>query len=121
VVDEYGALQGVVTLEDILEEIVGEIEDEHDVVAAGVKPEPDGSVVAEGSVTIRELNRAMNWDLPDTEAVTVAGLLIHEAEAIPEVGQTYTFHRHRFRVEGRRGARITSLRIEPLPPLPEAE
>jgi Mg2+/Co2+ transporter CorB len=121
VVDEYGALQGVVTLEDILEEIVGEIEDEHDVVAAGVKPEPDGSVVAEGSVTIRELNRAMNWDLPDNEAVTVAGLLIHEAEAIPEVGQTYTFHRHRFRVEGRRGARITSLRIEPLPPLPEAE
>jgi Mg2+/Co2+ transporter CorB len=116
VVDEYGALQGMVTLEDILEEIVGEIEDEHDIVAAGVKPAADGSVVVEGSVTIRDLNRAMDWDLPDDEAVTVAGLLIHEAEAIPEVGQTYTFHRHRWRVEARKGARVTSLRIEPLPP-----
>ncbi len=115
VVDEYGALQGMVTLEDILEEIVGEIEDEHDVVALGVKPQDDGSVIVDGTVTIRDLNRAMDWDLPDEEAVTVAGLLIHEAEAIPEVGQTYTFHRHRWHVAGRRGARITSLRIEPLP------
>jgi len=115
VVDEYGGLQGLVTLEDILEEIVGEIEDEHDIVAPGVKPGDGGSVVVEGSVTIRDLNRAMNWDLPDDEAVTVAGLLIHEAQQIPEVGQTYTFHRHRFRVEARKGARITSLRVEPLP------
>jgi Mg2+/Co2+ transporter CorB len=116
VVDEYGAIQGLITLEDILEEIVGEIEDEHDTVAAGVKPDDDGSFLVEGSVTIRDLNRAMNWELPDEEAVTIAGLLIHEAQSIPEVGQTFTFHNHRFTVEARKGARLTRLRIEPLPP-----
>jgi Mg2+/Co2+ transporter CorB len=116
VVDEYGAIQGLITLEDILEEIVGEIKDEHDTVAAGVKPDDDGSFLVEGSVTIRDLNRAMNWELPDEEAVTIAGLLIHEAQSIPEVGQTFTFHNHRFTVEARKGARLTRLRIEPLPP-----
>jgi Mg2+/Co2+ transporter CorB len=115
VVDEYGALQGLVTLEDILEEIVGEIEDEHDVVVPGVRPsgEGDGSVIVDGSVTIRDLNRAMNWDLPDDEAVTIAGLLINEARRIPEVGQTFQFHHHRFAVTERKGNQITILRIWP--------
>ena len=113
VVDEYGALQGLVTLEDILEEIVGEIEDEHDTAPAGVTPAEDGSVTADGAVSIRDLNRAMNWDLPDEEAVTVAGLLIHEARRIPEAGQTFTFHGHRFSVLERKVNRITRLRIWP--------
>ena len=119
VVDEYGALQGLVTLEDILEEIVGEIEDEHDVVAAGVKPQPDGSVIVDGTVTIRDLNRAMNWDLPDDEAVTVAGLLIHEVRRIPDPGQTFSFHDHRFAVLERKGNQITGLQIWPAPERPD--
>jgi Mg2+/Co2+ transporter CorB len=113
VVDEYGALQGLVTLEDILEEIVGEIEDEHDVAVSGVQHNPDGSITVDGSVTIRDLNRAMNWDLPDDEAVTVAGLLIHEARRIPEVGQAFTFHQHRFKVVERKANRLTVLQIWP--------
>jgi Mg2+/Co2+ transporter CorB len=113
VVDEYGALQGLLTLEDILEEIVGEIEDEHDVVVTGVRAADDGSVVVDGAVTIRDLNRSMNWDLPDDEAVTVAGLLIHEARRIPEAGQTFTFHRQRFSVLERKVNRITRLQIWP--------
>jgi Mg2+/Co2+ transporter CorB len=116
VVDEYGALQGLVTLEDILEEIVGEIEDEHDVAPSGVKPGADGSVSVDGSVTIRDLNRALNWDLPDDEAVTVAGLLIHEARRIPDAGQTFSFHRHRFSVLERKVNRITKLQIWPAEP-----
>ncbi|MGA0607656.1 HlyC/CorC family transporter [Phenylobacterium sp. VNQ135] len=121
VVDEYGALEGLVTLEDILEEIVGEIEDEHDVVAPGVKPQADGWVSVEGSVTIRDLNRALNWQLPDDEAVTVAGLLIHECQRIPEVDETFAFHRHRFRVAERRGNQLTLLVISPPEPLDDQD
>ncbi|MBS0360764.1 MAG: HlyC/CorC family transporter [Proteobacteria bacterium] len=113
VVDEYGALQGLLTLEDILEEIVGEIEDEHDVAMAGVRTAEDGSVLVDGSVSIRELNRALNWDLPDDEAVTVAGLLIHEARRIPEAGQSFHFHHHRFSVLERKANRVTRLQIWP--------
>jgi Mg2+/Co2+ transporter CorB len=119
VVDEYGALQGLVTLEDILEEIVGEIDDEHDVAVSGVRPRPDGSMMVDGSVTIRDLNRAMNWDLPDDEAVTVAGLLIHEAQRIPEIGETFDFHGQRFLVTERKGNQLTILQV--WPPVPEAD
>src|SRR5256886_7793764 len=113
VVDEYGEVEGMVTLEDILEEIVGDISDEHDVVVAGVRAQPDGSVVVDGSVPIRDLNRAMDWHLPDEEATTVAGLVIYEARSIPERGQSFTFHGFRFRVLRRERNRITALRIVP--------
>ena len=111
VVDEYGALQGLVTLEDILEEIVGEIDDEHDSAIQGVRRQTDGAVVVDGSVTIRDLNRAMDWDLPDDDAVTVAGLVIHEAQTIPKIGQTFILHRHRFQVVKRVRNQITTLRV----------
>lgn len=112
VVDEYGGLMGLVTLEDILEEIVGDIKDEHDIAVQGVRPQPDGSVNVDGTVPIRDLNRAMNWDLPDEEAVTVAGLVIHEAQAIPEPGQRFAFHGYRFQVLRRQRNQITALRVE---------
>ena len=116
VVDEYGVVQGLVTLEDIIEEIVGDIRDEHDEVVLGVRKQRDGSVVVEGSVTIRDLNRAMGWNLPDEEAATVAGLVIHEARAIPEPRQTFSFYGFRFEVLRRQRNRIAALRVTPLTP-----
>jgi Mg2+/Co2+ transporter CorB len=114
VVDEYGEVKGLVTLEDILEEIVGDISDEHDTPMPGVRPQPDGSVNVDGSVPIRDLNRAMDWNLPDAEATTIAGLVIHEARSIPDVGQSFTFHGFRFSVLRKQRNRITALRITPL-------
>jgi Mg2+/Co2+ transporter CorB len=114
VVDEYGDLMGMVTLEDLLEEIVGDISDEQDMPVPGVRPQPDGSVNVDGAVPVRDLNRAMDWKLPEDEATTIAGLVIHEARSIPEVGQSFTFHGFRFRVQRKHRNRITALRITPL-------
>lgn len=111
VVDEYGALMGLITLEDILEEIVGDISDEHDIEVAGVRAQPDGSVVVNGSVPIRDLNRAFDWSLPDDEATTIAGLVIHEARTIPDVGQAFTFHDFRFEILRRHRNQIAQIRI----------
>jgi Mg2+/Co2+ transporter CorB len=115
VVDEYGSLQGLITLEDILEEIVGEITDEFDPDADHpLAPGEDGHYYVDGAMTIRDLNRATEWTLPDEEANTVAGLVIHEAQMIPTPGQVFSFHGFRFEVMARDGNRITQLKIRPL-------
>lgn len=115
VVDEYGALQGLITLEDILEEIVGEITDEFDTAEeTPLKKTPEGDCLVDGAMTIRDLNRATDWNLPDDEANTVAGLVIHEAQTIPVPGQVFSFHGFRFEVVERQANRLTKLKIRKL-------
>jgi len=116
VVDEYGSLMGIVTLEDILEEIVGDIADEHDIAVPGVIRQPDGSFVVQGTVTIRDLNRELQWKLPDEQAVTIAGLVLYEARRIPEAGQAFLFHGFRFEILRRHRHQITAIRVTPPQP-----
>ena len=114
VVDEYGALMGVVTLEDILEEIVGDIADEHDMKVEGVVQEEEGSFIVDGSVTLRDLNRELDWSLPDDQASTLAGLILHEARQIPLQGQVFTFYNLRFEILERQRNQIRKIRVTPL-------
>ncbi|MEE2774257.1 MAG: HlyC/CorC family transporter [Pseudomonadota bacterium] len=114
VVDEYGALRGLITLEDILEEIVGQIADEHDLPQEQVLPSSDGSIIVDGNMSIRDLNRARDWNLSDDEANTLAGLVIHEAQTIPTIGQVFSFNGFRYEVLSKEKNRLTRIKIKKL-------
>ncbi len=120
VIDEYGTILGALTLEDILEEIVGDIRDEHDVAVAGVRRQTNGSFLIDGSVTLRDLNREFDWDLPDDKASTIAGLVLYEARTIPETGQKFLFHGFRFEVLRRARNQLTLMRVTPPQPKDES-
>lgn len=111
VVDEYGALMGVLTLEDILEEIVGDIQDEYDEELEGIERLKEGGAILQGDLPVRDVNRAMDWKLPDEEAVTIAGLVIHESQTIPEIGQTFAYYGYRFEILEKQRNQIVSLKV----------
>ncbi len=111
IVDEYGELLGIVTLEDILEEIVGDISDEHDIVVKGIRPQKDGSYIIDGSVTIRDLNRQLNWEIPDEDASTIAGFVLYQSRIIPKVGQVFHFDGYSFEILRRARNQVTMMKI----------
>ena len=113
VVDEYGALQGLVTLEDILAEIFGDIPDDQEKARPDVRKRPDGSYLVDGMVPVRDLNRELEWNLPDDGATTIAGLVIQEARTIPDSGQRFAFFGYKFEVLRRQRNQITALRVIP--------
>ncbi len=113
VVDEYGVSQGIVTLEDVLEEIVGEIDDEQDFSVIGIRDQGDGTYLIDGTVTIRDMNRELHWELPDEDYTTVAGLIIHESKMIPDAGQNFIFYGYRFTIMTREKHQIKLLKVTP--------
>ena len=120
VVDEYGVLQGLVTLEDILEEVFGKMSEGRQQTASDrVRPQADGAYIVDGTMPIRELNRQLHWALPVDGATTIAGLVINEAQIIPEIGQMFSFFGFKFEVVRRQRNQITAIRI--VPPMPDAD
>jgi Mg2+/Co2+ transporter CorB len=111
VVDEYGELLGLVTLEDILEEVVGQIDDEHDLSIDKVTPNKDGSITVSADISIRDLNREMNWDIGDGEVSTISGLMYHLARDIPKIGQTLLLDGYKFKIVRKKGNKLLRVRI----------
>ena len=114
VVDEYGTLMGILTLEDIIEEIVGNIEDEHDIIIKGAKKSKVGKYTIYGNVTIRDMNREFGWNLPDSNASTLAGLIFHEIKTIPEPGKIFSFYGFRFEIINVKKNHIELVKVTPL-------
>jgi Mg2+/Co2+ transporter CorB len=111
IVDEYGALMGMISLEDIIEEIVGDISDEYDVIVKGVEVNSDGSFNINGNVEIRDLNREYGWELPDSEANTISGLVIHESRSFPKPGQKFNYYGFQFEILKTQSNQISLLKV----------